>query len=300
MPTDSASTPQIGEPTSERRRTALDFLATGSDMDLGGLFTASPPPAAQARGSLRLLEARRDGALIGVVGAHVRPGHTAEVLPPRLAPGEAESLAHALLLRVEQLLRLEQVRIAYVYTPATPNRLAQQGYTQGADVLVLVRPLGAIPSPHPGEELTYETWPAEDAARVDALVEATHVGSQDFPLPNGVLKIRDLLDGYAATGVSGRGLWRLVRQQGRDVGCLFVADHPRPEQCELVYLGLVPSVRGQGWGRQLVHFALRLASGLGRKQVTAAVAAGNDPALAMYAAAGFLVHEQLSAWWKLL
>jgi GNAT superfamily N-acetyltransferase len=68
----------------------------------------------------------------------------------------------------------------------------------------------------------------------------------------------------------------------------------------LVYFGLVPSVRGRGWGRQLIHFALGLAYGLGRKQVTAAVAAGNDRALAAYAAAGFLVHQQLSAWWKLL
>ena len=63
----------------------------------------------------------------------------------------------------------------------------------------------------------------------------------------------EVLSGYRTTGVFDPQRWLLVRQDGEDVGCLLLADHPTSSQWELVYMGLVPEVRGRGLGIELVR-----------------------------------------------
>ena len=80
------------------------------------------------------------------------------------------------------------------------------------------------------------------------------------------------------------------------MGCWLLADHAQRRQVELLYLGLVPSARGRGWGRELVRTALQLAHDLRREQVVLAVDANNDPAIATYSAESFLVCDRKRIW----
>ena len=41
---------------------------------------------------------------------------------------------------------------------------------------------------------------------------------------------------------------------------LLLADHPKARHWELMYMGLVPEVRGRGWGRQIARYAQWLAA----------------------------------------
>jgi len=55
----------------------------------------------------------------------------------------------------------------------------------------------------------------------------------------------------------------------------------------LIYMGLIPSVRGRGWGMELARYAQWLTRQAGRSQLLLGVDAGNWPAIRVYAAVGF-------------
>jgi len=56
-------------------------------------------------------------------------------------------------------------------------------------------------------------------------------------------------------------------------------------------MGIIPEVRGRGLGRQIVRYAQRLAQQHQAAQLALAVDAENQPALAMYMDADFVVCE---------
>jgi GNAT superfamily N-acetyltransferase len=91
----------------------------------------------------------------------------------------------------------------------------------------------------------------------------------------------------------------IVRHADQDVGCLILADHPRYENMELVYMGVVPEGRGQGWGIEVVRHAQRLARRAGRQRLVLAVDASNQPAIRMYASAGFQAWDQRRVYYRL-
>ena len=95
-------------------------------------------------------------------------------------------------------------------------------------------------------------------------------------------------------------MWRFVKQAGRDVGCLILAEHAEQDQVELVYMGLVPEARGRGWGALVARESLRIAASLGRARVVLAVDGANSPAVKAYERVGFLPWEQRSAFIKSL
>jgi ribosomal protein S18 acetylase RimI-like enzyme len=78
------------------------------------------------------------------------------------------------------------------------------------------------------------------------------------------------------------------------------ADHNNTGQWEVVYLGLAPAARGQGYGLQLVQAAQSLARQKGAAQLLLAVDAANAPAIASYLAAGFVEWERRKIFLKVL
>ena len=67
-----------------------------------------------------------------------------------------------------------------------------------------------------------------------------------------------------------------------------MADHRPAPHWELVYMGLVPSARGYGYGEQITRKAMWQARQGGAEKLVLAVDLANSPALAMYARAGFI------------
>jgi ribosomal protein S18 acetylase RimI-like enzyme len=111
------------------------------------------------------------------------------------------------------------------------------------------------------------------------------VGSLDFPELKTDAPVCDVLGRFAEVGHDDTRMWYLLERRGDPAGCLLMtADR---ERGELQYLGVAPEYRGMGAGKVLLQYALRVASELGLEVVVAGVDAENDPAIAIYAAAGF-------------
>jgi ribosomal protein S18 acetylase RimI-like enzyme len=290
-------------PTDELRGPALELvlasLPVGERTSLAAQARAAPATGEHALEGL--FAACRRQRLVGAVWGRVEPGRTARVWPPQTANGEADAagpLWHALV----EFLRFRRVRIAHSLLPSDSGnetqQLGQAGFCHATDVLFLVSLPASFPSAPPAGHLDFVPFIPEHEPRLRLLVEATYTGSLDCPALNGVRDRGDVLAGYRATGEFDPSRWLFVEHQGRDVGCLLLSDHAASDQWELVYMGLTPAARGNGWGLEIVRHAQWLARRAGRSRLVLAVDAANAPAVAVYAAAGFTAWDQRSLFLK--
>ena len=117
---------------------------------------------------------------------------------------------------------------------------------------------------------------------------------------NGVRSVDDVLQGYRATGHFNPERWLIVNHQGEEIGCLILTDYPEHATWELIYIGLLSAVRGQGRGVKIISHALWLSGQASRNRLVLAVDAANEPALRMYAAAGFRAWDRTSVYIRVL
>jgi mycothiol synthase len=255
-----------------------------------------------------LFAARREGRLVGAILSQMHPGRSAELWLPRVRPGETEDpgktedTASRLLELLCQWLVEHEVRIAQLLlataTESEAALLRRWGFDHLADLLYLVCLASDFPTAQPVTPLQFEPYCGDNHQRLVAAVEATYRHTLDCPQLNGVRQIDDVLDGYRAMGEFDPGRWLLIRHEGRDVGCLVLADYPQSDNLELVYMGVVPEARGRQWGTDIVRYAQWRASQAGRPRLVLAVDAANQPAIAMYAAAGFRAWDRRRVYLK--
>jgi ribosomal protein S18 acetylase RimI-like enzyme len=246
--------------------------------------------------SLVLVEARQGDRLVGASLAQCLPGRAAVVWLPQIEAGEDPETTHALLAAVHAHLHSAGVQLAQsLLEPnddAAKAHFIAAGYVHAGDLRYLAASAECFPRTPPAHALDFVPAPLDRPERLAALVTQTYRGSLDCPLVDGMRDSEDILAGYRAVGAFRPELWLIVQAGGSDVGCLLIADHPAENQLEIVYTGLVPAVRGRGWGRLVTLQALWLASKCGRARVVLAVDAANWPALAMYEAAGFTAWDR--------
>jgi RimJ/RimL family protein N-acetyltransferase len=238
-----------------------------------------------------LLIARRGQRLVGAIFSQIQPGYAALLWPPRIVPAEpAETLGRLLAASDERLVR-RQVRIVQCLVPddshADDALLTQDNYRHLATLLYLASMEKEYPTSAPQGSLVFEPSNASNDERLRRVVETTYQQTLDCPALNGIRTVEEVLTGYRSAGEFDPRLWFLVTHDGEDVGCLLLSDYPEQENWELIYMGLVPSARGHGWGKQIARQAQWLARQAGRPRLVLAVDAANVPALRMYAAAGF-------------
>jgi ribosomal protein S18 acetylase RimI-like enzyme len=129
----------------------------------------------------------------------------------------------------------------------------------------------------------------EDWDELCEIVTATYDQSQDCPEVNDLREVADVLTGYRGASDTTRRRWNLVRQEGRAVGCCLFAEAPRSEPWELVYWGLIPEVRGRGWGMHLMRWVLKEVERGGGSSLLLAVDVANAPATRIYQQLGFFL-----------
>jgi len=148
--------------------------------------------------------------------------------------------------------------------------------------------------------LPYE---APQRTLLEELLAATYEGSLDCPALNGTRSPAETLQSYETIGQAGTQHWQLIYRDDVPIGCLLLAVHT-PELPatqffgELIYWGVIPSARGQGYGREILELALWQARELHLDKLVLAVDAANEPALRLYAQLGFFEWLRKDAWGK--
>jgi len=216
---------------------------------------------------------------------------------------EPETTAAGLLDEVCRFLSRRDVCLAQVLLEGNAQReakaLLQGGFQYLSELLYLVCPNSEFSMRPLATLLDFETYSAANHAQLAGIVEATYQQTRDCPQLNGARAIEDVLAGYRAAGVFDTSRWLIVRYQGADVGCLLLSDFPEYDNWELVYMGVVPSARGYGWGLQIVRWAQQRARQAGRQRLVLAVDAANEPAIRMYTEAGFQAWDRRTVYLKI-
>jgi ribosomal protein S18 acetylase RimI-like enzyme len=238
-----------------------------------------------------LVGAMRDQKLTAVAWGQILPGKTALLWPPRLVTREIESIGDQLQKFLDHQLQAAGIRLAQAVLPDREHRDAQRlervGYLHAANLLYLISPLARVEATTVEFDIEFTPYSEADRARLAALVERTYINTLDVPMLDGVRDMSDVLCGYERTGEFSPDRWFFIRNNGQEVGCLLLNNHPGQRQWELVYLGIVPEARGNGWGRQATRFAQLLAKHADCERLILAVDAKNDPAVSAYTSAGF-------------
>lgn len=279
-----------------RRNQALQL------MQLGGARTERLQEAAAA-GAIDmqgLFHAQRDGVIVGSAWGQRVPGSLAFCWPPAIIPAEPESTADRLQAAVNQYLDESGITMSQAMLPVhdlvNAMRLSRMGYVHLADLDYLVSSHGDWAGEYPQGPLSFRAGWWNQKEQLKSVIERTYVDTLDCTQLDKTRSVDDVLTGYRRTGVFRPNWWVLARHQDRDVGCVLLADHPEHEQCELMYLGVVPEQRGNGWGLQLANLAQWTAFQAGRRQLVLAVDDANQPATALYRRAGFDVWDRRSVY----
>ncbi len=238
-----------------------------------------------------LLVARRAGQLRGAVWAQPAGQHLASVWPPRVCQGEPDETIRRLLAALDDYLAAHHVRLAQALLEHKDQRGARSleagGFHASTDLAYLICPLDRFPAKEPEPPLYFQPFADQQRQRLLDVVTRTYAGTCDFPELNHVCDAEDALLGYQQAGTYRPDHWFLVQDDGCDVGCLLLGDHPRDHQFELLYMGLVPEVRGRSLGSHVARQALWLTRQADRRQLVLGVDAANEPALKMYFQLGF-------------
>ena len=246
--------------------------------------------------------AKRAEEIVGATWCQVLPGHTAVVWPPRTTLDASQTVGQ-LYDSLCHYMSSKDVRLAQCLIDTDSGQEAEElrhaGFDYATDLLYMVSSIERFPESPPSFVLNYEHYTPKSHQRLSSLIEHTYHGTLDCPALDGVRSIRDVLTGYQATGEFDPGRWLFIRDQAEDVGCLLLADHPREKQWELIYMGLVPEVRGRGWGLEATRQAQWQARLAGRDRLVLAVDASNKYAVRIYAEAGFVTWDRRSVFMKI-
>lgn len=246
-----------------------------------------------------LLVAKDAEGLQGVVWVQLAPGSIAVVWPPAVGGAASASLMRA----AAECLDERQVALAQILVspdaPQDPETLAVGGFHRLVELAYLTLERESFPAACSVDDLQFVPAASDVPQRLGRLLLETYEGTLDCPQLNGLRDSADVLAGYAAQGEFSAERWFFVRHQNQDVGALILTAHTAGETWELVYMGIVPAVRGRGWGGEIVRFAISQAAAAEAERIVLAVDEANAPGLAMYRAAGFITWDRRSVYARL-
>ncbi|MGL6097393.1 MAG: GNAT family N-acetyltransferase [Fimbriiglobus sp.] len=277
--------PHVPEPGRTERSARTLTLVSAGEIDPSGLLVA-----------------RVDGNLrpAGAILVQPTPGNAAVLWPPRAEPGpDRAAVVDALAAAAVGFLRSRGAKVAQLMLPPDERDAAEPlervGFHAVTQIAYLCRPLSPddrTASDSADSPLRFVPVRGPDPAFGELLL-ATYDGSLDCPELNGARSAAEVLAGYAGQvdTHAGEPVWFRVEAAGRPVGVVLLGRGPQPGVTDLMYLGLLPKVRGRRWGGTLLRFALARAADFGAEWITLSVDVRNAPARAMYARERFREYD---------
>lgn len=173
---------------------------------------------------------------------------------------------------------------------AERDLLEQFQFEEAAEMFFLARQL--IPEDLTVEldlgEFDHDLYTEADADRFAAVIERTYEQSLDCPFLSGFRTGKDAIASHRLSGQFDPAGWRMYRIGRTDVGVVLMNDHPDQNAIELVYFGIVPEFRGQGFGRMMLKQCLQAATIAGRGVIYLSADCGNIYATTLYRELGFV------------
>ena len=246
-----------------------------------------------------LIVAIDQGQVIAAVWAQLTPGKTAVMW----LPDGNSSAAVPLLQAAAKFLDEREVTLAQFLSadehPFSTDVLAAADFRELAKLAYLSVDPSTSPHERTDSELEFVARASDDPARLGQLLLRTYEESLDCPQLNGLRDADDVLEGYREQGEFSPERWFIVRSNKQDIGTLILTVHSDTGNWELVYMGLIPEQRGQGFGKQVLDFAVWKAGQGGAERLVLAVDQHNQPALDTYQRAGFVAWDHRTVYARL-
>lgn len=245
------------------------------------------------------LVGRRDDQVVGTCRGELAPGQTAAVFAPTLAESEPPTTGRILLEVLEEKLSSEGAPVRFLHALTDSDQyvdgevLKAAGFQELGEILHMNCRAETF---RQSEESRMEFESFVDAptswSRLANVFEQTYRGTHDFPELNCLQTAAKSLEGYRDVGRFHPELWQFAKLEKNDVGCLLLNELHEPDVWQLVYCGLISSVRGRGLGKELAKRGRQLVGVHGAKQVVLSVDRRNQAAIRAYEVAGFCVTDQ--------
>lgn len=308
LPTMSAADLSLsfGRPPASLERQALDLAyqclpVSQREQAIAELCQAA---ALGERSRQGLLAAWRNDVVAGAVFTERHPGECATLWPPGVTERAPPSLADELLARALYWLEAKGVEMVQCVLATDSGddagRLQQAGFDHPCDLICLVSEADQFPTAPISASFAFERVTPRDIDDLAGIVEQTYENTLDCPALEAGRDCHKVLAGYQATCRGDLSNWFLLRAGQQRVGCLLLGHDAAGKTWELVYMGLAPSARGRGWGLEIVRHAQWLVAQQGGARLLLAVDAANQPAVRIYAAAGFTTWDRRSVFVKVL
>jgi GNAT superfamily N-acetyltransferase len=294
------------------QRAALEIvLRSVSDSDLEAAAQAEDLLESCAQNELSL-----DGLCIGksgdgtiVVGLVIlQADGTAHVWPPALSKPSSNGSIHAQhVLQQVAVYCLDWIKqskaiLAQCVTPIQRRDchelLQSVGFEPLTELLCMEHTLQDIPHAPLPDDCEATSYTESDAPRFEAVMRAANAVSQDCKALQGRRTAAECLAAHRMASSFDCELWQLYHVSGEDMGIVLCANHGNQRMWELLYLGVVPKFRNQGFGIALVSDALSMAQVSGAEAVCVAVDASNFAAKSVYEMCGFQerFRKQIHIW----
>jgi GNAT superfamily N-acetyltransferase len=248
-----------------------------------------------------LIVARQSDELLGAIWAQPIMTNIVAIWQPiskLTKQSESQTVRGGLLKAMNDYLTDSDIELARALIgpddEAFEVQLESLGCTPIAMIESMFWPVGQVATAGNDQEDSLAMLPSrfEDLSRLERVMNATYQDSLDCKDIRSVIGAERVLQSYASAPNANAGLWYVVELEGEDVGCLILADDDEDEQCEIMYLGIVPRHRGKGLGLRLVQHAQQFAADHDRRRVTVAADRANVPALRIYEEAGFIAFAE--------
>ena len=158
---------------------------------------------------------------------------------------------------------------------------------------------GPLRSP-PETGLSWASYNDQTHDEFAEVIAATYEETLDCPALTGVRDMDDVIAAHKASGLFEPNGWLLLRRDGQGVGVLLLNKVVYRSALEIVYMGVLPSVRGSGLSRVLVARALSESRQRNVCSVLLAVDENNWPARNVYESFGFAATTVREAWVSIL
>lgn len=247
-----------------------------------------------------LFIARCRGQIVAATWVQSAPGNTALLWPPDFASPAAPELMRF----VDSILNRWRVPLAQMIIGSESvvdlDLLALAGFHYLVDLDYLALENTKFETNWPDGKLYFEPQAANHSPRLQNILLKSYEGTLDCPQLNDVRDPEDVIASYEAQGKYAEDNWFLVQLDRQDVGVLILAEHDRGNVLELVYMGIIPAMRGRSLGREVLRHAIRRAVDIRAERLVLAVDTQNAPAQEMYRRAGFALWDRRTVYARIL